>query len=277
MGYQIGRLVFPLTAILLLFTLAFANTAVAVGSENLAFPDKFMFRLAAYSIQDAETDFTILSEDGFGTGLGYTDDLGGDNDDTVPRLDIYYRLNDRHRIDFTHFKFERDGRKRLEIEVEIEDEIYSVGETVVSSISYELFKVGYAYTFYHSPQVELGVTTGLNVTTYEFDFELEDGSSESKSKATAPLPMFGLKMSFAINSRWSLHYLSEIFFIEIGDSFEGVFLNNELNLEYRFENSFALGLGVTRHSIDVSSDDDDLQGEINDSAKGVLIFTSYYF
>jgi len=277
MSYQIGRQIFPLTAILLLFNLAFANTTVAGVSENQAFPDKFMFRLGSYSIQDADTDFTILSEDGFGTGLSYTDDLGGDNDDTIPRLDIYYRLNDRHRIDFSHFKIERDGRKRLEIEVEIEDEVYSVGETVVSSISYELFKVGYAYTFYHSPQVELGVTTGLNVTTYEFDFELEDGSSESKSKATAPLPMFGLKMSFAINSRWSLHYLSEIFFIEIGDSFEGVFLNNELDLEYRFENSFAIGLGVTRHSIDLSSDDDDLQGEINDSAKGVLIFTSYYF
>lgn len=27
-------------------------------------------------------------------------------------------------------------------------------------------------------------------------------------------------------------------FIEIGDTFEGVFLTNELNLEYRFENNF---------------------------------------
>lgn len=277
MGYQIGRLVFSPMAILPLFTLAFANTAVADASENQAFPDKFMFRLAWYSIQDAETDFTILSQDGFGTGLSYADDLGGDSDDTIPRLDIYYRLNDRHRIDFSYFKIERDGRKRLEIAVEIEDQVYSVGETVVSSISYELFKLGYIYTFYHSPQVELGVTTGLNVTTYDFDFELIDGSSESKSEATAPLPMFGLKMSFAINSRWSLHYLSEIFFIEIGDSFEGVFLNNELDLEYRFENSFALGLGFTRHSVDISSDDDDWQGEINDSAKGVLIFASFYF
>lgn len=277
MSYQTGRLVFSLTAILLLFNLASAITAVASASEDFAFPDKFMFRLAYYSIQDADTDFTILSKDGFGTGLSYSDDLGGDNDDTIPRIDIHYRLNDRHRIDFSHFKIERDGRKRLEIEVEIEDEVYSAGETVVSSIKYELYKLGYVYTFYHSPQVELGVTAGLNITTYDFDFELVDGSSESKSEATAPLPMFGLKMSFAINSRWSLHYLSEIFFIEIGDSFDGVFLNNELDLEYRFENNFSLGLGFTRHSIDISSDDEDWKGEINDSAKGVLIFTSYYF
>lgn len=277
MRYQTGRLVFPLTAILLLFNLAFSITADAFASDNSAFPDKFMFRLAYYSIQDAETDFTILSKDGFGTGLSYTDDLGGDSEDSIPRLDIYYRLNDRHRIDFSHFKIERDGRKRLEIEVEIEDEVYSAGETVVSSISYELFKLGYVYTFYHSPQVELGVTTGLNVTTYDFDFELVDGSSESKSKATAPLPMFGLKMSFAFNPRWSVHYLSEIFFIEIEDSFDGVFINNQLDFEYRFDNSFSLGLGFTRHSIDLSSDDDDWKGKINDSAKGVLVFASYYF
>lgn len=236
-----------------------------------------MFRLGSYSIWDAETDFTILSKDGFGTGLSYTDDLGGESNDTIPRLDIYYRLNDRHRIEFSHFKFKRDGRKRLDIEIEIEDEVYSAGETVVSTISYEFFKLGYAYTFYHSPQVELGLTAGLDVTSYDFNFELVDGSSESNSNATAPLPMFGLKMSYAINPRWSLHYLSEIFFIEIGDTFEGVFLTNELNLEYRFENNFSLGLGFTRYSIDLNSDDGDWKGRINDSAKGVLIFTSYYF
>ena len=259
---------------LLLLGLIYVNSASA--EEDVVFPEKFMIRLASYSVKDADTDITVLSDNKIGTGFSYADDLGGDTRTTVPRLDMYYRFNDRHRVEFANFKFERDGRQLLQIDIDIEDQTYSVGETVVSDISYEFLKLGYAYSFYHSDAVELSLTAGLNITSYDFNYELADGSESSSSRASAPLPMFGLRMSYAINPRWSLHYLSETFFIEVNDSLKGAFLSYELDLQYKFSNNFVLGFGLTRFSIDLSADDDEWRGRIADSHRGVLLFASYY-
>ena len=259
---------------LLLLSLFFVNPASA--EEEVLFPEKFMIRLASYSVRNADTDMTVLSDDNIGTGFSYADDLGGDTRTVVPRLDMYYRFNDRHRIEFSNFKYERDGRQLLAIDIDIEDQTYSIGETVVSDITYELLKIGYGYSFYHSNEVELSFTAGLNITSYDFNFELADGSEADSSRVTAPMPMFGLRMSYAINPRWSLHYLTETFFIEVGDSLEGAFLAYELDMQYRFSNNFTLGFGFSRFSMDLDANDDDWNGKIADSHRGVLLFASYY-
>lgn len=274
MRYRAAWLNLSLATFLLLASLAF--TSAAAAAEKYVFPDRFMFRLAAYNIRDADTDMSVLSGDGVGTGFSYTDDLGGDDELTIPRIDGYFRFKKNHRIEFSHFRIERDGRRVLTIELDIGEEAYSVGDTIVSDINYELFKIGYAYSFYHSPSVEISLTAGLNVTTYEFDYQLVDGTSADSSDASGPLPMFGLRMSYALNPRWSVQYLSEVFFINIGDELEGSFHNFELSLEYRLHNNFVLGAGITRFSTDLDARDSEWNGRLVDSHSGVLIFASYY-
>lgn len=259
---------------LLLLSLFLVKPSAAAEDGLLA--ENFMIRLASYSVENADTDMTVLSDDNIGTGFSYADDLGGDTRTIVPRLDMYYRFNDRHRIEFSNFKYERDGRQLLAIDIDIENQTYSIGETVVSDITYELLKIGYAYSFYHSTEVELSFTAGLNITSYDFNFELAGGSRADSSRVNAPMPMFGLRMSYAINPRWSVHYLAETFFIEVGDSLEGAFLAYELDLQYRFSNNFTLGFGFSRFSMDLDANDDDWNGKIADSHRGVLLFASYY-
>ena len=266
-----------LTGLMFLQSLAGDIAHAARIADNVAFPERFMIRLASYSVQDADTDMAVFSSLGIGTGFSFADDLGGDDSVTIPRIDGHYRFNSRHRIEFSSFRIERDGRNLLAIELDIGDQTYSVGETVISDIDYELFKVGYAYSFYHSSSVELSVSAGLNVTTYEFDYQLDDGSSADSSEASGPLPMFGLRMSYAINPRWSVHYLSEAFFINIGDDLEGSFQNFELNAEYRFQNNLVLGAGITRFSTNLDARDSDWNGRLADSHRGLLIYGSYHF
>lgn len=270
-----ARLVFSLAYILLIPGLVSVGTATAAEGDG-EFSDRYMLRLSTYSVQDADTDMTVLSSDGIGTGFSYADDLGGDDKATIPRIDVHYRFNKNHRIEFTHFRVERDGRKSIVIDLDIGDESYSVGDTVVSSINYELFKIDYAYSFYRSPSVELSVSAGLNVTTYEFDYKLADGSSTDASDATGPLPMFGLEMSYKISPKWTLHYLSEAFFISIGDELEGSFQNFELNIEYRIHKNFVLGGGAARFNTDLDARDSDWNGRLADSHRALLFYASYY-
>lgn len=253
------------------------TVGAAESGGNLAFPDRFMIRLASYSVQDADTDIAVASSSsGVGAGYSFSDDLGGEDNVTVPRLDAYYRFNDRHRIDFSAFTIDRDGRKVLEIDVDLEDETFNVGETLVSDIKYELFKVAYGYSFFRSDRIELGLSAGFNVTGYKFDFELADGSEGSSSDVSGPLPMFGLRMSYLINPRWSLHYVSEAFYIEIEDALKGSFTTTEVDIQYHFNDSFVLGAGITRFSTDLTADDSDWKGRIADSHRGLLVYGSYY-
>ncbi len=227
-------------------------------------------------MRNADTDLTVLSEVNIGTGFSFVDDLGGDDDVDLTRLDLFYRFNDRHRIEFSSFSIDRDGFNRLTIDIDIGEQSYSVGETVISKIEYELLKVGYAFSFYRSEDAELSFTAALNQTTYEFDYQLVDGSSADTSKASGPLPMLGFRMGYAFNRKWSMHYLTEVLFYETHDV-DGSIQNYELDFRYRWNKSLMLGAGVARFSIDVTSEDDDWDGRIADTHQGYLLFAGYYF
>jgi hypothetical protein len=271
------RLFTGLVALALSCALPEAAVLAAEGDGDYAFPEKFMLRLSSYSIDSADTKVTALNDKGIGVGYSFSRDFDTDDSVTVPRIDMYYRINERHRIDFSTFSSERDGKKELTIEVELGDQVFEKGEILNSKISYDLYRLGYSYSFYHSDTVELAVSAGLNITKYDLKFSNQDGSEKEEADATAPLPMFGLQMGYAINSSWSLHYLMETFFIEIEDTYKGSFFNNEVTVQYRFLDNFLVGLGIARVAVDLDVDDNDWKGEVVDSYDGYLLFAGYYF
>ena len=64
---------------------------------------------------------------------------------------------------------------------------------------------------------------------------------------------------------------------EIDDSIEGTLLNYELDVEYRFDSGFTLGVGIARTSTDLTIDDGDWKGSVNDSNRGYMVYGAYYF
>ena len=244
---------------------------------KVAFPEKFMIRVSSYRIDSADTKVTVLNDIGIGVGYSFSRDFNTEDDATVPRVDMYYRFNEHHRIDFSWFSTDRKGERDLNLEIEIGDIIFSRGETLKSRVQYDLYRIGYSYSFYHSETVELAISTGLNVTQYDIEFSNSSGSSVEDADATAPLPMFGLQMGYAFNDSWSVHYLMETFFIEIDDTYKGTFFNNEISVQYRFFDNFMLSLGLTRVGVDLEVDKNDWKGDVEDSYDGYLLSAGYFF
>ncbi len=255
-----------------------SNNAIADDEAPVyAFPDKWMIRAGAYIVDGSNTKVSVSSSIGLGAVIDYQKDLGGEDSDTIPRIDAYYRFNERHRIDFTSFSIDRKGERTLAIDIDIGEENFQIGETLFSEIKYTLYRVGYGYSFYHSPKVELTLTAGLNITEYDLKFALDDGSKAESAGVTVPLPVVGLRMGYAITPRWYVHYVSEAFFIEFDDAFRGAIINFELNTEYRLFKHFALGAGIARIGIDAEVDDDDWRGEVTDSYRGFNVYGTFYF
>ncbi len=252
-------------------------SATEEEAAAVAFPDSWMIRLGTYIVDDSDTQFSVSSPlAGLGTTIDYSRDLGGDSRDTIPRIDAYYRFNPRHRIDFTSFSVDRKGSRTLDINITIGDTTYNASDTLNSEIKYTLYKLGYAYSFYHSSRVELSISAGLNITTYDLKFANTTGSAESAG-ATAPLPMFGLRMGYAITPKWSVQYVAESFFIDIDDTFRGALINYELSTEYRLFKHFAIGAGLARIGSNLEINDDDWTGSVSDSYRGYTIFGTFYF
>lgn len=248
------------------------------SAVSKAFPDKYMIRAGAYIIDGSRTQFSINSSTaGLGTTIDYKKDLGGSERETIPRIDAYYRFNDRHRIDFTAFTVSRKGRRELTIDLDIEDTDYFINEIVHSEIKYALYKVGYSYSFYHSPEVELSISAGLNITSYDFKFRDDAGQKVEAVGVTVPLPVFGLRMGYSITPKWSLQYVAETFAIDFENTFKGNLFNYELNTEYRLFKNFSIGAGFVRLGLDVEVTDDDWRGAASDSYRGFTAFGTLYF
>jgi hypothetical protein len=263
------------TSIISIFAI---NDAMA-EEATVAFPDRYMVRVGAYVVDDAKTKFSVNSDlGGLGTTVDFQKNLGGEDGDTIPRIDAYFRFNPRHSINFTAFSIDRQGERTIAIDppLQIGDETWS-GETLKSDIKYTLYRLGYQYSFYHSPKVELGITAGLNVTTYDLKFEDGTGAKAESADVTAPLPVFGLRMGYAITPKWYVHYVSEAFFVNFEDKIRGALLNYELNTEYKIFKNFALGAGVARIGITADVDDDDWVGSVTDTYAGYMIFGTMYF
>ena len=268
-----------------LFAAAIVSTSItdnAIADDEAqvyAFPDKWMVRVGGYFVDRADTTFSINSAvGGLGTTIDFSKDLDGEDSDTIPRIDAYYRFNQRHRIDFTTFSIDRKGIRTLNIDppIVIDGEDFS-GGTISSEIKYTLYKLGYVYSFYHSPKVELGISAGLNVTKYNLKFEADSGGVAEAADTTLPLPVFGLRMGYAITPKWYVHYVTESFFIDIDDTFKGALLNYELNTEYKLFKHFAIGAGFARLGMHGEIDDDNWRGAVTDTYSGYTLFGTFYF
>jgi hypothetical protein len=278
MTIKLSRFLLTLSAAAALFSSS-AVFAEDVKQAEYAFPDKFMFRAGAYFVDSSNTQFSVNSTGplGIGSSIDYQKDLGGDQRDTIPRIDAYYRFNEYHRIDFTAFSLSRLGRRELTEQITIGDEVFTINEVLNSDIEYTLYKLAYGYSFYHSQKVELGFIAGLHVTTYDLKFSDDNGGKSESAGVTAPLPVFGLRMNYAINPKWSALFMVEAFAIDYEDTFSGRLTNFELSTEYRLFEHFALGVGVASLGMDVEVRDDDWRGSVSDRYAGFVAFGTLYF
>ena len=248
------------------------------SSADESYPDRFKISLGSYFIQDTNTEVSVNSSVGnIGTTINMERDLGTDDRLSVPRLDGYYRFNDKHRLDFAWANVKREGTRTIALNIEIGDETFVASDVIASKVDTTFFKLAYAYSFYKSPKVELSLIAGLNLLDYSLVVDDKTSGRVETADVTLPLPVFGMSMDYTIAPRWLVHFKMETFYLEYDDKIRGSLIDAGLGLEYRVLKNMGLGIDFSRFALDAKVESSSYTGGVTDLYRGINLYVSAYF
>ena len=269
------------TFLLVIMLVTITNFAYAVE----AVPDKFKIALGSYKV--FRYDSTIsLTEPEIGAGITIIpeDTLGLDTRQTVLRLTGYYRFTKKHALTYSWYSISTDGAKSIEEEFEWLDEngdtiTIPVGANVDTSLDYDIFKVGYLWSFHHTDKVELSAGAGLHMTRVAVGLSAEYTGSDLKTQdvsTTVPLPVISFNLIYNISPKFDWGLRAEAFALKF-DEWDGVYTDISLKMEYRAFKNVGLGIALNSNSLKIIQETSDHKFILENRISGVLISVAAYF
>lgn len=245
---------------------------------------KWSLRFGGYYTIDQDGQVQIQIN-GISALLDIEDTLDLEYETTVFRLDGHYRFTPEHRIEVSAYKLDSHGSKVLDESLLFPGgSTVDIGATLDSELDIDTYRFNYTYSFYHSDQVEVGISGGLHVTGMNGELEAS-GSINSNpgqyevagSSVTAPLPVIGVRFEYAATDHITIEFMYDLFFLEY-DDYQGRYTDSQWIVEYTFDSGLGLGLGIDSTEFNVEADDDnDVELNFDTSFLGLTAFLSYSF
>ena len=159
--------------IVLALGLLFAGPSVVSAEETTTseMTDKLMIRGGWAYVFGATANVSVGGPAlGIGTNIDLTNTLGVDTCTDAFRLDGLYRFNDRHAIGLSWYRVGLSGEKSPTRIFSSETKLSSAGAATQTSLSFNIYRLLYNYSFYRNEKVELGVSPGLYMMKTNFNF-----------------------------------------------------------------------------------------------------------
>ncbi|MFV1985431.1 MAG: hypothetical protein ACC657_17920 [Thiohalomonadales bacterium] len=240
--------------------------------------DQFKIGFGAFLITNSETTLRIDSKDvPAGVYINLERQLGVQSDDVVGRVEGYYRFNSHHRLDYGYYPVNRSGTRAISTEIPTNPPI-AAGTVVSTTFDTATYKLGYTYSFYNNEKVELGLSAGLHITSFDLSLVATGGSSGASSSAdvTAPLPVVGVLLTYNITPDWLVIYNYQAFLLQIEGN-KGSLTDTNLSIEYRGFKNVAFGLAVNRVNLNLDFDGENYLGTVNNEIGGFTTYMALYF
>ena len=261
---------------------AMVNLARAEEAEL----DKFRFAIGGYAIARYDSSISLTDPDlGAGISIDPQDTLGLDFESTVLRIEGYYRFRPKHALTYSWYSIDSTGTKTIDKEFEWvspggDPITIPIGAQVSSNMEYDIFKVGYLWSFHHTDKVELGVGAGLHVTRLKMglDASVTNPPNESAQRVdtTLPLPVFSVVLNYRVTPKFHWYLKSEAFVLKF-DNLTGSYRDTTLGMEYRAWEHVALGAGLSTNSIEVEEEDPNYNLKFDNTINGALLYVATYF
>ena len=218
-------------------------------------------------------------------------DLGLDKNLGGARFDGYWRFADRHRIYFGYYNLDRSASKVLTKDIgPIEIPSLGVNDTILAGSNvnvdakWEVFILGYDYSFYKTDTLEVAGMIGLNVAQLGTKLSgtlitTNHGTlygETAGSTLTAPLPAIGLSGDWAIDDRWRIRGHAGAFKITI-QNIDAKVVDANISGEYRVWGNIWGGLGYSLLNASAEKNDGSSDVSLDWRTGGLQLYASMLF
>ncbi len=262
----------------------FMATINHANAEDVV-PNKFRIALGGYAVPGFESSMSLVDRDlGAGVSISPEDVLGLKTEQTVLRLDGRYRFTRKHSLTFSWYSINSDGNKSLEEEIDWVDGngdpiTIPIGARVDTNLDYDIYKVGYLWSFHNSDKVELSAGAGLHITRIAIGLTASTTSTgvEARNVSTSvPLPVLSFALTYKVTPKFVWYLKSEFFALSF-DDWEGTYTDSTAAMEYRAFKHVGLGFGLGSNALKVSEITDDYKFRYDNRVTGLMLYVAAYF
>jgi hypothetical protein len=261
-----------------------SSVAIAASGESAEASDFHNFGISLGVFVTNRDSTTRLDGDvpDSGTPIDLETDLGFAKQDSVFRVDGFYRFNERHRIDFSVFDLSRNGSKVLEKTIDFLGEEFVINTQVDANFDLNIYKVAYTYSVIQNDKGYLGLSAGLyiadigaGISATPLDGGVIAGATASDG-VTAPLPVLGVRGQYNFSEKWMFRGSAEIFAYEY-DAYSGSLYDVYAGLDYQLFKNMALGVGYNNVRLDIGVSGGKFDGDVKWTYDGGLLFFKFEF
>ena len=274
----LAKYIFFIVSLLFMSVINYVHASEEVG-------DKFRIALGGYNVVRYDSTMSLTDENvGAGASINPIDAFGLKTKQSVFRVDGLYRFNTDHALTFSQYSIKTQGSKTLEDDVDWLDEdgntiTIPLGADVVSSLDYDIYKVGYLWSFYHADKVELVVGAGLHTTRVSIGLEASGtytGTEPRDIKTTVPLPVFSFGITYRVTPKFQWYLKPELFSLKF-DDWDGIYTDTTFGMEYRTFEHVSFGLGLSSSSMKLTEKASDYTFNYDNRISGLLFYVAGYF
>lgn len=206
-----------------------------------------------------------------GTEINAEDDLGLDDFQLLPQVELTLLPGERHLIRLSRFAIDRSAAKHLEKNISFDDQDYLVGERVDSILNLTMFGLTYGYRFIRTQQAEISASFGIQIADVETNAVVRNRVVRESENGVAPLPLLGIEGRYDFSPRWSAE--ARVQYLTVNETdVDGSILDARLGVTWRMNPYLLFGLGYRTFQIDIDSADEDTSGFVDLTVAGPLLF-----
>ena len=244
--------------------------------------DPFHLELSTF-IMNSDIDVRLDGEFDQGTEVDW-DRTFGDEDSTRFRFDGYWRFADRHKLRFLWFNYARSDKETSEQRIDWGGEVIPVDTEVKAESSFDVYELAYEYAFVRGDDFEVAANIGLHYTDISLTLAAKASTSggsldeDVKEEATlaAPLPVIGLRGTWALPYNFSIDASAQYFAVSI-DEYDGSLQDYRIGVTWQPRKWLGVGLGYDRFSVDVDVEKDSFTGALDWTYSGPMLYYSATF
>lgn len=211
-----------------------------------------------------------------GTTISMEDDLGLRDKTTLPDIEIWIGMRERHRMRLNYFKLERSTTQNITRDLVIRGDTYQTDDLVESTFNLRMLSLTYSYAFIHKPHIDLAGSFGLNLLEFNAEARVRARAIDQTEDNAGPFPTIGLDLTVPINHRFYAEARAEYLKVNISN-FDGTAENLHAGFLYRLRENLAFGIGYRKFNIHVTSNDVGDTGEFELDNSGAEAFVRLSF